>query len=290
MNTLPTNAFTVDLEDWYQGLEIDMDDWKGFASRIEIGVHNLLGLLEESDTRATFFILGYQAEQTPDLIRDIKERGHEIASHGYSHRFVYRQRPEDFRAELRRSRDILQEITGAPVFGYRAPFFSITADSLWALDILAEEGFQYDSSVFPVMNYRYGIPGASRSPDWLTTAAGNRIYEIPLSTLRLPHRNLSYGLNIPLCGGGYFRLYPYRLTRALIRMLMRGGERLIFYVHPWEYDPGHPRIDMPRWGPKFTHYHNLNSMLRKTKQLLSDHRFGSIQDVFGSQMKMEAAS
>ena len=281
--------FTVDLEDWYQGLEIDMDDWKGFVSRIEIGVQKLLDLLEETDTSATFFILGYQAEQTPHLIRDIFERGHEISSHGYSHRFVYRQRPEDFRAELCRSREVLQDITGAPVFGYRAPFFSITAESLWALDILVEEGFEYDSSVFPIMNYRYGIPGESRTPGWLITDAGNRIFEIPLSTIRLPHRTLP-GLNIPLTGGGYFRLYPYRLTRSLIRLLIRGGEHLVFYVHPWEYDPDHPRIDMPRRVPKFTHYHNLKSMSRKTAQLLRDHRFGTIKDVFGSQIKLDATS
>lgn len=278
------NVFTVDVEDWYQGIEIDMKDWDRFSPRIEIGLQILLDLLEGSGTRATFFVLGFQAERTPRLIRTIAERGHEVASHGYLHRFVYQQSPDEFRTELRRSKALLEDITGTAVLGFRAPYFSITAQSLWALDILAEEGFAYDSSVFPVMNYRYGILGASRHPGWLRTENGNRIYEVPLSTVRLPYPTSPIGLNVPLSGGGYFRLYPYVVTRALSKLLQREGQGLVFYVHPWEYDALQPRIRMPRLVPELTHYYNLESMVEKTRRLLRDFRFGTMRAAFGDDL------
>ena len=278
------SVFSVDLEDWYQGLEIDMDDWGPFASRLERGLRPLLGLLDEADVRATFFILGWQAERAPDVVRELAARGHEIASHGWSHRFVYRQRPAGFRDELRRSRELLQDLAGRPVLGYRAPFFSITAEALWALDILAEEGFRYDSSIFPTLNYRYGIPGAGRTPGWLTTPSGARLYEIPLSTVRVPHSQATRGLNLPLGGGGYFRLYPYAVTRALARHLVeKEGRPLVFYVHPWEYDPGQPDVRMPRRVPKLTHYLNLASTAAKTRRLLRDFRFTTMERAFGAE-------
>ncbi len=273
------NVFSVDLEDWYQGLEIDIDSWDRFAPRMEAGLLPLLAMLAAAGVRATFFVLGHQAERTPELIRRIAAAGHEIASHGWSHRFVYRQPPEQFRQELRRSKVVLEQIAGAAVVGYRAPYFSITAEALWALDVLVEEGFQYDSSIFPTFNYRYGIPGATRVPGWLTTPGGRRLYEIPLSTVRLP---ATAGINVPLGGGGYFRLYPYSLTRRLIDHLTR-VERLalVFYVHPWEYDPGQPRIRLPRWMPEQTHYLNLASTTPKTRQLLHDFPFTTMRDAFG---------
>src|SRR6185295_16310588 len=234
----PSNVFSVDVEDWYQGLEIDMDHWSGFTPRIERGLNVLLDLLDEAGVQATFFVLGWQAEKTPDWVPRIASRGHEIASHGYSHRFVYRLTPDAFRAEMRRSIDVLQQQSGRRVIGYRAPYFSITADSLWALDVLVEEGIRYDSSIFPTLNYRYGIPGADRCPGWIRTPSGGRLYEIPLSTVRVPGPRAARGVNLPLGGGGYFRLYPYPVTRALARQLTgRERQRLIFYVHPWEYDP-----------------------------------------------------
>jgi polysaccharide deacetylase family protein (PEP-CTERM system associated) len=278
------NIFSVDVEDWYQGLEIDMDHWQGFTPRIEAGLLLLLDLLREAGTPATFFVLGFQAERTPDLVRQIAAAGHEIASHGWSHRFVYRQPPEEFRRELRRSKEMLEQIAGRPVKGYRAPFFSITACSLWALDILVEEGFSYDSSVFPVFNYRYGIPGASRLPGWIRTPCGGKLFEIPLSTVRIPAASSRRGLNLPLGGGGYFRLYPYAVTRLLTRQLVqREKQRLVFYVHPWEYDPDHPRILLPRWLPGRTHYMNLTSTHRKTCCLLRDFRFTTMRAAFGDQ-------
>jgi len=225
------NVFTVDLEDWYQGVEIDMDQWQQFTPRLHHGLTPLLELLQESKTKATFFILGYQAEKTPELIRQVAEEGHDIASHGYSHRFVYQQTPDQFRKELKKSKTILEDICGQEVIGYRAPFFSITSESLWALDILLEEGFQYDSSLFPVKNYRYGIAGASREPGWIDTPAGNKIYEIPLSTVRLPGPTSRWGRNVPMSGGGYLRLYwcstciHGNTTRITLKYPFPGGSR-----------------------------------------------------------------
>ncbi len=236
----------------------------------------LLDLLDEADVRATFFVLGMQASRTPDLIREVARRGHEIASHGWSHRFIYRQPPAEFRDELRRSKRLLEDIAGRRVDGFRAPFFSITSASRWAFDILVEEGFRYDSSVFPVFNYRYGIPGAQRAPGPLRTPSGASLFEIPLSTWRAP-----LGVNFPISGGGYFRLYPYPVTQLLVRSLLREGHGLVFYVHPWEYDAAHPRIKMPRFVPQLTHYHNLPSMIGKTRALLRDFRFVTLEQSYG---------
>jgi polysaccharide deacetylase family protein (PEP-CTERM system associated) len=276
-----SNVFTVDLEDWYQGLEIDFEHWSAFVPRIERGLGTVLNLLDSAGVHATFFVLGYQAEQTPNLIRLVASRGHEIASHGYSHRFVYLQEPEDFRLELRRGKEALEQITGQSVLGYRAPFFSITADSQWALDVLLEEGFRYDSSIFPVFNYRYGIPRGERFPAWLSTPSGARIFEIPLSTLRLPRSRGAMGINIPVGGGGYFRLYPYSLTRLLVQGVLREHHGLVFYVHPWEYDPDHPRVRLPRRLPGITHYLNLGSTVKKTQQLLREFQFTSVRAAYG---------
>ena len=281
IETSNPNVFSVDLEDWYQGIEIDRDDWDKFVPRIREGLDPLLDLLEEANTKATFFVLGYQAEKTPELIRQIADAGHDIASHGYSHRFVYRQPRNEFQHELRQSKNILEDICGYPITGYRAPFFSITDESMWALDILFEEGFKYDSSLFPVNNYRYGVKSAERSPGWVTTPDGNQLYEIPLSTVRLPTASKHLATNIPMSGGGYFRLYPYALSKFLINRLSAENAGLVFYMHPWEYDPNQPKVEFPRWFPKFTHYVNLHSCHTKTKQLLKDFRFTTIKDAYG---------
>lgn len=257
-----------------------MSNWSDFAPRVREGLDPLLDLLAHTSTRATFFILGYQAEQTPDLIRGIARQGHEICSHGYSHRFVYQQTQGEFRHDIQRSKQILEQLAGRVVEGYRAPFFSITNESLWAHDILLEEGFVYDSSVFPVKNYRYGIPGANREPGWLETEAGNLIYEVPLSTYRVGLTSQSFGMNLPMSGGGYFRLYPYSLTRQLVRQIHKEGLPLIFYVHPWEYDTQHPKVQMHRRFARFTHYHNLDTTMSKTARLLKDFQFGTIEQTY----------
>ena len=279
------NVFSVDLEDWYQGLEIDMDAWGAYPARIESGLDILLDLLDQAGVKATFFVLGWQAEQTPHLVPRLAARGHEIASHGYSHRFVYRQGPDEFRAELRRSLSVLEQQSGGRVIGYRAPFFSITNDTLWALDILVEEGIIYDSSVFPTLNYRYGIPTAERRPGWIQTPSGGRLFEVPLSTVRVPSANSALGVNVPLGGGGYFRLYPYPLTRALGRHLLdHEGHGLVFYVHPWEFDTQQPRIRLPRWVPEVTHYHRLDSTAGKTRRLLADFSFAPMREAFAEEL------
>lgn len=283
----PLHVFTIDLEDWYQGLEIDMNDWGQFVPRIENGLRVLLDLCAQAGVHATFFVLGRQAEKTPLLMREVSELGHEIACHGYSHRFIYYQRPADFRQEVRRAKRVLEEITGQPVLGFRAPFFSITQKSLWALDILLEEGFKYDSSLFPVFNYRYGVASATRLPGNIPTPSGNSIFEIPLSTVRLPHGAARFGINLPISGGGYFRLYPYRLTFALARLLERQGTGLVFYVHPWEFDPDHPRVKMPRRIAQFTHYLNLPAMIERTRQLLLDFAFVPIREAYGDRIAAE---
>jgi len=282
--TAPVHIFTVDVEDWYQGLDLDMDEWARFTPRLETGLGRLLDLLADAGARATFFVVGWQADRTPGIVREIARRGHEIACHGYTHRFVYRLTPATFREEVRRSRDLLETLVGEPVVGFRAPFFSITADALWALDILLEEGFRYDSSIFPVWNHRYGIPRAARQPGRVTTPAGGTLFEVPLSTVRLPSAGLPVGVNIPVSGGAYFRLYPYGLTRALVRRLERAGDRLVFYAHPWEYDPSHPRIRLPHRVSQITHYVNLDAMAGRTRQLLRDFRFVPIREAFAAEI------
>ena len=264
------NAFTVDLEDWYQGLEIGPERWERYEDRLLIGTEHLLLLLEESGTRATFFVLGYAAERHPDLIREIHHRGHEIATHGYGHHFVYRLGKEGFRDDLQRSLDVLDRLVRIPINGHRAPFFSIIKGSEWAFDVLTECGIRYDSSVFPVRNYRYGMPQA---PRWAHQLA-NGLTEFPLSTFQLFNRN------IPACGGAYFRLYPYSLTRRCIRHLNAVGRPAVFYIHPWELDPRHPRLDLPR-RVSFTHYWNLDGTRRRLKQLLSDFTFGTMGRALG---------
>jgi len=271
------NVFSVDLEDWYQGLEIDMEQWSHYPSRIETGLEVLLELLDQAGVRATFFVLGWQAERSPHLVPRIAALGHEIASHGYSHRFVYRQGPEQFRSELRRSKQVLEDQSGAPVLGYRAPFFSITKDALWALDILLEEGIVYDSSVFPTHNYRYGMPEAVRQPSWMRTPSGGRMFEVPLSTVRVPGPESAFGVNVPLGGGGYFRLYPYGLTRHALRAVNAAGRPFAFYLHPWEIDPDQPRLAAGGLRA-FRHYVGLRRTESRLVRLLREFSFGTLSE------------
>jgi len=267
------NVLTVDFEDWYQGLEIPMDRWRGFEDRIERSGRRLLDLFDESGVKATFFVLGHVAELHPELVREIAHRGHEVGTHGYSHSFIYRQSPDEFRRELGRSLDLLRPLSGKDVIGHRAPFFSVTRDSLWALDVMAELGLRYDSSIFPVLNYRYGIVDA---PRWRheVDAGGRRIVEFPVSTARI------FGKNIPVAGGAYFRIYPYALTRAAIRAINREGHPAVFYLHPWELDPGHPRIPLPR-RVALTHYFRLDVTERRLRRLLRDFTFGPMKEALG---------
>ena len=267
------NAFTVDLEDWYQGLEIAPSEWEAFEDRLEIGCGRLLLLLEEAGVKATFFVLGYAAERFPDLIAEIASRGHEIGTHGHGHEFVYNLGAERFRSDLVHSIEILSDILGSPagIRGHRAPYFSITRGCEWAFDVLQESGITYDSSIFPVRNYRYGIPQAPRT----IHRVRDGLIEFPPSTLPIG------GHNLPIAGGAYFRLLPYTLTRSCMRRLNAAGEPVAFYIHPWELDPGQPRLPLPR-RIGLTHYWNLGSTEARLRRLLSDFRFTTMGSLVGT--------
>jgi polysaccharide deacetylase family protein (PEP-CTERM system associated) len=267
----PRNALTIDLEDWYQGLEIPMGKWSEFEDRLAISCRNLLELLALAKVRATFFVLGYVAEQQPELVREIVQRGHEIGTHGYSHSFVYRQSPNLFLRELKLSIELLEQITSRKVIGHRAAFFSITSNSLWAIEALGMAGILYDSSIFPFRNYRYGIANAPRWPFVLRTQTGS-ITEFPLSTIRIA------GVNIPIAGGAYFRLLPYFLTRAAFKSLNEQGFPVAFYLHPWELDPAHPRVRLPA-RVAATHYCNLKQTRPRLLRLLRDFQFAPMGEV-----------
>jgi polysaccharide deacetylase family protein (PEP-CTERM system associated) len=265
------NALTIDFEDWYQGLEIPSSEWDKFEDRIAVVGKKLLAILEEEKTKATFFVLGFVAEKHPRLIKEIENAGHEIGTHGFSHAFIYRQTREVFQQEMRRAIRFLEDLTGKKVLGHRAPFFSITKDSLWALDILGELGIRYDSSIFPVLNYRYGITDAPRFPYEIKRATCT-LKEFPLSTLQLPK------ITLPISGGAYFRIYPYQLTKQAIRAVNRSSNPVTFYLHPWELDADHPRIDLPR-RIALTHYFNLGATEKRFRQLLRDFNFEPMKDV-----------
>jgi polysaccharide deacetylase family protein (PEP-CTERM system associated) len=273
LEDLVINALTIDFEDWYQGLEIPPSGWDRFEDRIAFAGRKILGLLAEADVRATFFVLGHVAERHPELILEIASEGHELATHGYSHTLVYLLAPDDFRAEIERCVRFLEDLTGKRVLGHRAPFFSITRDSLWALDVLAECGIVYDSSIFPVTNYRYGIPTASRWPYRIDGESGT-LTEFPVSTWEIG------GQRIPVAGGAYFRIYPYSVTRAAFRAINRLGREAVFYVHPWEVDPRHPRISLPR-RISVLHYWNLGATEGRLRRLLRDFRFAPMGEVLG---------
>jgi polysaccharide deacetylase family protein (PEP-CTERM system associated) len=271
------NAMTVDVEDYYQVSAFEpvvaIADWQRYESRVERNTYRLLELLDTQRTRATFFILGWVAERHPGLVRDIHSRGHEVASHGYAHRRVYTQTPAQFRDETRHSKRLLEDLTGQAVLGYRAASYSITAQSLWALDILREEGFIYDSSIFPIRHDRYGMPGAQRFCHVLHEPAGGRLVEFPPSTVTV------FGSNLPIAGGGYFRLFPYAVTRWGIRRLNRQEQHpAMVYLHPWEVDPEQPRLSgglLTRWR----HYVNLSKVEARLRRLLADFSFDTMAQV-----------
>jgi polysaccharide deacetylase family protein (PEP-CTERM system associated) len=269
-----TNALTVDFEDWYQGLEIPSRDWSGFEDRIEHAAHRLLGLLSEKHARATFFVLGTVAERHPGLVREIAAAGHEVGTHGWSHTMIYRMTPEAFTEELRRSIGLLEQLSCQRVVGHRAPFFSITRRSLWALEILAQCGIRYDSSIFPVLNYRYGIEDAPRWPYSVENESAGPLIEFPISTWKV------LGRNVPIAGGAYFRILPYAFTRTAFRAINRSGHPVTFYIHPWELDPEHPRIPLPR-RIAATHYANLRATEPRMRRMLSDFDFAPMKEVLG---------
>jgi polysaccharide deacetylase family protein (PEP-CTERM system associated) len=273
----PRNAMTIDVEDYFHvaalSSVIKRDDWGGMEYRAEASTHRLLDLFAEKGVQATFFILGWIAQRSPSLIRSIHAAGHEIACHGMSHELVYEQTPELFERETRESKALLEDIIGAPVHGYRAASWSITRRSLWALDVVRDLGFQYDSSIFPIRHDRYGIPDAPRRPSLMQTPAGKQIVEFPPSTARM------FGVTVPVAGGGYFRLLPYWLTQRGLRQINReDGQAFIFYLHPWEVDPEQPRVKAG-WLSRFRHYTNLRKTHERLRRLLGEFEFTTVRNV-----------
>jgi len=284
----PLDAMSVDVEEHFQvsAFEaiVSREAWGSFPSRVEANTERLLELFARAGVRATFFVLGWVGERYPRLVRRIAEAGHEVASHGYSHRLIYRQTPEEFRRELELSRRVLQDAGGQDVVGHRAASFSIVRSSLWALDAIAETGFEYDSSVFPVRHDRYGLAGAQRGIHRLRTPAGHKLWEIPPSTVRLGR------MVLPVGGGGYLRLYPEALTRWAIRRIHRLDRApAIVYVHPWEVDPDQPRLN-PGWVGRLRHYANLRTTAGKLERLMACHRFGTLADVLAEHRRADAAA
>lgn len=274
------NALTIDVEDYFQvaalAEAVRREDWHSMEYRVEANTNRLLDLLDKHSTKATFFTLGWVAEKSSGLVRTIQRAGHEIASHGYSHQLIYNQTPEVFRDETRRSKQILEDITGEPITGYRAASYSITQQSRWALDILADEGFVWDSSIFPVHHDRYGMPGTPRWPHKLTTDEGHELAEFPLSTLKFP------GYTLPIAGGGYFRLFPYWFSRWGLGSINRQGQPFVFYLHPWEVDPEQPRLDV-KWFSRFRHYNNLDVCEARLDKLVSHFSFVPMGQVLRNQ-------
>lgn len=274
-----TNALTIDVEDYFQvaalAEAVRRDDWASMEYRAERNTDQLLALFDREGIKATFFILGWVAERSPLLVEKIFKAGHEVASHGYSHQLVYSQSPEVFREETRKSKQILEDIIAAPITGYRAASYSITQNSLWALDILCEEGFTWDSSIFPVHHDRYGMPDTPHFPYLLKARNGGILKEFPLSTCPI------WGYRLPIAGGGYFRLFPYWFSKWGLGRINRAGKPFIFYLHPWEIDPEQPRQNVSGLS-KFRHYNNLEKCMGRLEKLLAHFQFGTVADVFGS--------
>lgn len=266
------NAISIDLEDWFcaYNLRIKMEDWGRQELRVIENTKRMLALLEKHNTKATFFVLGWIAERIPNMIREIEQKGHEIATHGYSHRVLTELTPETFEADLEKALSVTRACTSQAILGYRAPSFTITKKTIWAIDILKKYGVKYDSSVFPISFHPdYGI---AESP--LSIHQLDGLTEVPLSVAEV------FGRRIPCSGGGYFRIFPYLLSTLLMRRCNRQGRPVIFYVHPWETDPDQPRVNMPL-SKKFRHYYNLGKTVVRLDQLLSEFKFVPIKEILG---------
>ena len=268
-------TFTVDVEDYFHvsafASNIRVEDWDQYECRVEQNTRRVLEIAAESNTRGTFFVLGWVAQRYPQLVTEIQSAGHEIGCHSQWHQLVYELGPERFRADLIESRDVLQDITGQPVTMYRSPSFSITKNSLWALEILAEEGFDTDSSISPVHHDRYGIPDAPLVPHVIPTPSGS-IREFPGMVYRFGKTN------IPVGGGGYLRLLPWMATKRLLNGVRSQQRPLNVYIHPWEFDPEQPRI-AASLKSKFRHYQNLKTTAGKIRSMLQQFNLGRMSEV-----------
>ena len=268
------NVISVDVEDYFHAESfsgvVDRGRWDSYSSRVEPNTLQILKLLAERQIHGTFFIVGWVAEKFPRLIREIVAGGHELACHSYWHRLIYKLDPREFREDTHRAKSVLEQISGQAVYGYRAPTYSIVTRSLWALDILAELGFTYDSSIFPIHHDRYGIPEAPRAPFRIVTTAGP-LMEYPITTFRLR------GHNMPVAGGGYLRLLPEWYTRIGVRRAQKEGLPIIVYIHPWEIDPHQPRLP-GSFSSRLRHYTNLSKTYDRLSHLLDAGTFTSFRE------------
>lgn len=281
---MPTiiNALTVDVEDYFhvnafRG-QVLREEWETYPSRVVRNTRAVLDLLDEHGVHATFFVLGWVAERDPGLVREIQGRGHEVACHGYAHELIYEIGPARFREDLRRARTLLEDICGEAMKGYRAPSFSVTSESLWALDIIIEEGFIYDSSIFPIVHDTYGLRNAPPFLHRVDRPAGS-ISEFPPSTVEIGFLGRTH--RMPFSGGGYLRLLPsWLVERAIAHTNDTRREPSAVYFHPWEIDPDQPRI-RTCFRSRFRHYHNLRKTRDKIGRLLSAFSFAPMSEVIG---------
>ena len=281
-NKIIQNAFTVDVEDYFQvsalAPYIPRQKWDGIPCRVERNVERILDLLSEQGAHATFFTLGWIAERYPVLVRRIVEQGHELASHGYGHLRASEQTPDGFREDIVRSKKLLEDIGGVPVQGYRAPSFSIGANNLWALDFLQDAGYRYSSSIYPIQHDHYGMPEAPRFAFRPRGESG--LLELPVTTVNV------FGRNYPAGGGGYFRMLPYQMSRwCLNRVNQQDSQSCMFYFHPWEIDPEQPRQHGIDFKTRFRHYVNLSRMEGKIRALLRDFEWDRVDRIFLDQAK-----
>ena len=269
------NALTIDVEDYFQvsafAPHIARSSWASRECRVERNVGRILDMLAERETKATFFTLGWIAERYPALVRRIVEAGHELASHGYGHERASDLTPQAFLQDIQTAKALLEDIGGVEVKGYRAPSFSIGVGNLWAFDSLVEAGYRYSSSIYPIAHDHYGMPDAPRHAYQVRPG----LLEVPITTLRLFNRNF------PSSGGGYFRLLPYHLSRWMLNRVNRQERKAgIFYFHPWEIDPGQPRIEGISSKTRFRHYVNIGRTESRVRQLLGDFRWGRMDQIF----------
>jgi polysaccharide deacetylase family protein (PEP-CTERM system associated) len=281
------NAFSVDVEEYFQveafSSLIPKSDWDRLPSRAEEQTRRTLELLDRFRVRATFFVLGWTAERNPDLVRTIHEAGHEIASHGFSHRMISDMTPEEFREDVRRAKGVLEGITGTEVAGYRAPTFSIMEKTSWAYGVLLDEGYRYSSSVYPILHDRYGWPGFGEDPRRMAANGKGEIWEVPMSVA-------SFGpFRLPFGGGGYLRLYPLSLTKALFRNREREGRPAILYMHPWELDARQPKVKASLFR-RIRHYMGIRNMERKLVSLLETGTFGTVGQYLEDAVARESAA
>jgi len=278
------NILTIDVEDYFQVENfknvISFSDWPRYEIRVERNTDKILNILSSKGVKATFFVLGWIAQKFPQLIKRIHNAGHEIATHSYKHQLIYTQTPEEFKEDLKVSKGVLEDIIQEKVYGFRAPSYSITIKSKWALDILMEEGFEYDSSLFPIHHDKGGLPEAGRYP-YKIRENGCYMWEFPISTVRI------MGQNLPFSGGGYFRLLPYNIIKGAINRISKENQPTIVYLHPWEFDKEQPRIKTNVLS-MFRHYVNISKTEDKLNRLLDDFKFTSVKDFLDILVKQEA--